>query len=312
MADDKWISELRADMPLAEAARIALERRLPIVRERLPAAVFQSTEDPEHVHQLRVSTRRAAAALRIFADCLPARLLKKTKQSLRRIRRSAGEARDWDVFLEMIEARMSRAANTHRPGLIFLAGVAQSRRLAAQEHLIAAHADEAETFSAWIDELLQTLTKAEPGEGTLRSLAHAMLPTLLQEMHTAAQGDLREYEALHQVRILGKQLRYAMELLANCFPPEFREVHYAAVVAMQEILGLANDSWTAWKWLDDLRRQMAGRERRYWKSCAVGIDALARFHEQRLITQRRKFDTWWRGWQKTGAEEAFAEMLRTA
>ncbi len=312
MADDKWIAELRAEMPLVEAARIALERRLPIVRERLPAAVFQSAEDVEHVHQLRVSTRRAAAALRIFTDCLPARLHKRTRQSLRRIRRSAGEARDWDVFLEMIEGRMSRAANTHRPGLIFLAGVAQSRRLAAQEHLVAAHADEAGPFAGWIDEVLHTLIQAKPGDSTVRSLAQSMLPTLLRELHAATQGDLNEYEALHQIRILGKQLRYAMELLANCFPPEFREVHYAAVVEMQEILGLANDSWTAWKWLDDLRRQMAGRERRYWKSCTTGIDALSRFHEQRLLTQRRKFETWWRAWQKTGAEEAFAEMLRTA
>ncbi len=299
-------------MPLAEAARFTLERRLIAVRDRLPSAVFQSAADVEHVHQLRVSTRRAAAALRIFAECLPGRLLKKTRQSLRRIRRSAGEARDWDVSLDMVETRLNRAPAKHRSGLIFLAGVAQSRRIAAQAFLLTAHAEEAVPFAGWIDEVLRTLGSGKIDSATLRDLAHSTLPTLLREMHTAAQSDLHEYEALHRVRILGKQLRYAMELLASCFPPEFREVHYAAVVEMQEILGLANDSFTAWKWLGDVDKHMAMREPRYWKSCEPGIDALIRFHEQRLLTQRRKFESWWRAWQKTGAEEAFAEMLRTA
>src|SRR5438552_2313389 len=104
MADEKWIAGLRGDMPGSEAARRTLTLRLGAVRDRLPAAVFHADEDVEHVHQLRVSTRRAAAALRLFADCLPERMHKKTRKSLKALRRSAGEARDWDVFLEMLQS----------------------------------------------------------------------------------------------------------------------------------------------------------------------------------------------------------------
>src|SRR5262245_4833143 len=98
MADEKWIAGLRGDMSVAAAAKLALALRLGAVYQRLPAAVFHANADVENVHQLRVSTRRAAAALRIFADCLPARLHEKTRKTLKALRRSAGEARDWDVF----------------------------------------------------------------------------------------------------------------------------------------------------------------------------------------------------------------------
>ena len=67
MADEKWISGLHGIMPVGAAAQLVLGNRLAVVRDRLPAAVFQSHLDVEHVHQLRVGTRRAGAALRIFA-----------------------------------------------------------------------------------------------------------------------------------------------------------------------------------------------------------------------------------------------------
>ncbi len=66
MADGKWLLGLRDDMPVVAAVRHVLMARLSPVREHLTSAVFQADEDPEHVHQLRVATRRAGAALRIF------------------------------------------------------------------------------------------------------------------------------------------------------------------------------------------------------------------------------------------------------
>src|SRR5260221_5916979 len=102
MADDKWISGLRGDMPVPEAARLVLAVRLGVVLDRLPAAVARADEDVEHVHQLRVGTRRAGAAVRIFGDSLPAKLFRKVNRALRAIRRAAGAARDWDGFLDMV------------------------------------------------------------------------------------------------------------------------------------------------------------------------------------------------------------------
>src|SRR3954452_4423557 len=122
MADDKWISDLHGGMPVYAAARRVLEGRLGVVRDRLPWAVHHADEDDEHVHQLRVGTRRAGAALRIFADCLAPKLYRRTRRILRAIRQSAGAARDWDVFLEMVQTRNERANAKQLPGVDFLFG----------------------------------------------------------------------------------------------------------------------------------------------------------------------------------------------
>src|SRR5438874_12397589 len=99
MPDGKWIDGLTPGMPVAEAAKVVLAARFAVVRHFLPLASEKPHEDVEHVHQLRVATRRSAAALRVFADALPRKLLKQTKRTLRRLRRAAGDARDCDVFL---------------------------------------------------------------------------------------------------------------------------------------------------------------------------------------------------------------------
>jgi CHAD domain-containing protein len=137
-----------------------------------------------------------------------------------------------------------------------------------------------------------------------------MLTQLLHELETAARADLQSYEALHQVRILGKQLRYAMEIFESCFNAEFRQTYYPAIVQMQDILGVANDSYTAWERLSTLRTRLMNSQPKSWLRYQTGIETLLGYHERRLPAQRRKFEKWWRGWLKSGAEQAFADLVR--
>ena len=132
---------------------------------------------------------------------------------------------------------------------------------------------------------------------------------LLTEFETAAKADLQSYEALHQVRILGKQLRYAMEIFECCYASEFRQRNYPAIVDMQDILGLANDSYTAFQRLSELRTRMINSQPKQWPRLRDGIEKLMHFHELRLPQQRRKFEKWWRAWNKSGAERAFADLI---
>ena len=135
MADIKWIDDLAGDMPFAAAARRVLELRLSAVGDRLPLALFHADEDREYVHQLRVSTRRAGAAVRMFADCLPNRNRKTIARALKRVRRAAGAARDWDVFQEMIAQRLARATAAQKPAFDLLLGFGQGQRAVAHEQL---------------------------------------------------------------------------------------------------------------------------------------------------------------------------------
>src|SRR5262249_48634542 len=137
-----------------------------------------------------------------------------------------------------------------------------------------------------------------------------MLSGLLQELDAAVAADLADYDHLHRVRIIGKRLRYAMEIFAECFDPAFREQLYPAVEQMQEILGNANDSHVACQRGGEVGAGLTAVWREGWKRYRTGIEALLRHHRQRLPRERERFLAWWQRWQKSGGEAAFAGLLK--
>ena len=96
-------TELARRRSVADAARRSLETRLAVVAHTLPLAAHLSEHDIEHVHRLRVATRRAAAALKLYRDWLPQKTRRWFKKRLRQIRRAAGEARDLDVLIQRLQ-----------------------------------------------------------------------------------------------------------------------------------------------------------------------------------------------------------------
>jgi CHAD domain-containing protein len=310
LAVGKWISELKATTPVADAARHVLAVRLEGVRDYLPLALQQADNDPEHVHQLRVGTRRARAALDIFACCLPSRVYKGARKHLRNIRQVAGEARDWDVFL----ASLTRWAREHgrkpRPGLDCLVGYVVAKREAAQLQLEEAGKNLPFAFERFLAETVAAVHK--PNDPRLRTLVDLALPRftgLLRELDEAASLDLEDYGHLHQIRILCKRLRYAMEVFADCFAPAFRAEFYPAVEAMQEILGNANDSLVACGRLDALSARLQALAPVEWKRHRPGLEGLRQYHQSRLPQERERFQDGWARWCRSGGEAAFSALL---
>jgi len=314
MAEGKWISDLNAATPLADAACRVLTVRLDGVQQYLPLAMRKAEEDAEHVHQLRVSTRRAGAALEIFAPCLPPREFKRAKKTLRRIRRAAREARDWDVFLEGIQTEELPTAPRNRTVLDFLVGFGLAKRVTAQDLLANASPYYPFEFDRLVAETVAAVQKPKtrPELRTLLDLAQPMLSALLQEMHEAASSNLDDYEHLHQVRIIGKRLRYAMEIFVDCFAPAFRAQLYPAVEQMQEILGAANDSFVANQRLAFLGDRLQAFLPSAWRRCRSGLTKMQRAHQQRLEENRLRFMDWWKGWLQNGGEAAFSALLLKA
>jgi CHAD domain-containing protein len=303
MAEGKWIGGLTADAPLTEAAKRVLSVRLRAVGEVLPRAALEADRDPEYVHQLRVATRRADAALRIFEPCLPGKVHKKARRRLRRLRQAAGAARDWDVLLLGIVARRVKQPEKDQHGLNFLFGYAFGLRTAAQADLEAAGSEEHQSFDAFLETTTAAVRPAHdlPHDAVLLGLARPLLTARLHELDWTAAGDLQDYAHLHQVRIAGKRLRYAMEVFADCFSLSFREDLYPRIEEMQEILGRANDSHVAQARLADLRRHLRRGWPAEWKRVQAGVESLLRFHRRRLPQERKRFLQWWKEWGKTGA-----------
>jgi CHAD domain-containing protein len=298
MAEGKWIEGLESETPVAQAARHALALRLDVVRQRLPQAVHEADADPEYVHQLRVGTRRADAALRIFRGCLPPKVYKSARNRLRRLRRAAGAARDWDVFLAEVLGRLPSLPAAQKPGLDFLAGYATGQRAVAHEALTEEGEAQIADFDAFLAGVVDGVRTDGGATDTLLNLARPLLADRVVRLEEAAADDLTDYSKLHQVRIAGKRLRYAMEVFAGCFPLSFADELYPQIEEMQETLGRANDSHVAAERLAGLRGYLRKARPEGWGRLRVGVEGLLRSHQRRLPLERRRFLRWWQRWRR--------------
>jgi hypothetical protein len=195
--------------------------------------------------------------------------------------------------------------------LDFLAGWALGQRQLAQRKLEAVATRHQATFTELTAQTVKAVQtrRSHLRSQTLGDLAGPRLSCLVHEFETAASGDLRDYIRLHQVRIIGKRLRYAMEIFAECFAPPFRQALYPMIEQMQDILGRANDSHVALEHLEPLGEGLRGTRPGDWKRYRLGIETVIHYHERRLPRERRAFLRWWRSWETSGGTVRLAAML---
>lgn len=310
MANGKWITGLKPGMSVAEAAARVLTERLEAVRHHFRPAVEVRDADVEHVHQLRVATRRCRAALDIFQEVLRPRTRERLRKLLRAVRRAAGPARDADVLLLDLAERLKEASSRNAPGLHWAAGQLAARRSVAQQHLCEAF----EELGSDLDGLeIKTLPKKQLrdsrwGRKPLRLAARELLQAHLQALE-AAQPAGQQPEQLHQMRIAGKRLRYAMEVFGDCFPPDFRQVFYPQVEGLQEILGEVNDAFTAGQVYVAMQEDCIRFYPGLWPTWRDGIQALIKAQGVRQKTALKQFKRFWQQWQKEQVGERFRGLL---
>jgi CHAD domain-containing protein len=298
MADGKWIEGLSPEMRVSEAAAVVLAARFEVVRHFLPLAVEKPYDDPEYVHQLRVGTRRAGAALRAFPDCLPRKHLRSAKQSLRTIRRAAGDARDWDVFLLALPTSKALSGASGRPALDYLAGYAMGERTAAQARLAEAAAANGPTFveeSLALPGLVHEPKRDNP-PANFADLASDQLGTLLAAFNEAVEANPTQPAALHRLRILGKRLRYALEIFADCFPPAFKDTLYPAVERLQDLLGDIQDASVGTERLGKLRDRIKQSVPDEWPRLRKGFEGQIKALRAKIPAGRKAFQKWRKEW----------------
>ena len=301
----KWIEGTAPEQPLSEAARRALEVRLGMVAHYLPLAAQRGGDEVEHVHQLRVATRRAAATLAIFRDTLPRHRAAWMKKKLKHVRRAAGAARDDDVMA----ARLETWSNRH-PAVAMVLEEVRRRRRAAQAPIRKIHRKlNDQRFSRRIKELAARVRwRSDSGENEpcFGGAARQQLRPVVADFFEASTGDFSNIAALHEFRIAGKRLRYAMELFAAAFPPSFRQERYAEVEQVQTLLGDVNDHATA------LARLAAWQARTEPGELLVALNKLASAESTALRRSRQKFLAWWTDERSQRLRGEFEGQLSTS
>src|SRR6185437_8327758 len=276
----------------------------------LDPAVDSPYADREHVHQLRVSARRATASLKAFDNSLPKKHANAANKALRTIRQAAGDARDWDVFIESLEKTRSLKDSGGKPALDFLLGYALGERSAAQTRLEEAAARTRDDLYALATNLPEQVREGDGkhSEETFGKLAESDLGDLFQEFAASVAERPTGPDELHELRILGKHLRYAIEIFAGCFGPPFKEKLYPAIETMQEFLGELQDARVGIERMEALRsmaRQTLGTE---WARLRPGLTKVIAGMRTKVRSGKKRFASWANEWGKL-AEEYPLEVL---
>jgi CHAD domain-containing protein len=299
----KWITNARPNEPVTHVAAASLRSRLKQVRRYLPRAARRAEQDAEHIHQLRVWTRRAAAALEIFQPFLPKRRAKWTRSQLKRIRRAAGDARDLDVLLDRLEHWSNPPV-----ALAPLIRDVRRRRQAAQPAVVEVDRElrERDLLKRRCRQLVKRVRirqESSQEAACYGAWSDRQLTAVIDPFFEAAAADLSDLENLHALRIAGKQLRYTMELVAGAYPGRFRQELYGEISALQEKLGAINDHRVA------QARFLTWSEESPDESCSQLLQELAAAEGGRLEQERTRFFTWWTPQRSAGLRIEFDEML---
>jgi len=246
--DPKWLLEIAPETPLADALAKILEHRLERLVHHIPGAVERQHDDPEHLHQLRVWSRRLTAALEIVDASFPDIGLRKVFRWLRKIRQICGQSRDLDVRLEFL-AKLRRQ-QPGDAGLEMVEQFTRNARINCQPRL----GKQLPVLEAKIHDrvslILASLTDEPPvNDETFAQTAHELLREQATRMwkvaapwlHALNPGEASTTD-LHALRITAKQFRYAAELFAPVLPESFRLDLYPQLQELQGMLGDIQDS----------------------------------------------------------------------
>jgi len=107
--------ELDAAEPYAEAAARTISVRADELIEH--SGHVLDTSDIEHVHDMRVATRRLRAALEVFEPCFPRKKFRRVLRDVKRLADALGERRDRDVTIKALRGFGAEMAGADRSGI---------------------------------------------------------------------------------------------------------------------------------------------------------------------------------------------------
>ncbi|MGE5503600.1 MAG: CHAD domain-containing protein, partial [Actinomycetota bacterium] len=247
--------------------------------------------DGEAVHQMRVALRRLRSAVRLFAKVVDGPATAKALDDIRWLLRHLGPARDADVFVTEMLAPVVEA----HPGDRAMAALDSHWRRRRDADMAAARDAVASMrftalvldLGAWIEAGRWNVAKA--ATRAVVPFAAKVLARRHRKIMKAGDGRLARLppDELHQVRILGKQLRYGCEFFAGLLPGKAARPFIAGLAELQDALGRINDIATA------LARLEAGP-----KSARPAADRAAAWHGDRRPGLVEEADKAWKRWRR--------------
>jgi CHAD domain-containing protein len=117
-----------------------------VIAERLDRMLshiegVRRAEDPAHIHQMRVWSRRSRAALEVFDVCFTGKLFAEVEREVKAATDALSEARDLDVIIQNLEERAAKLPASQRVGVESFIADMRSQRERLQKAVAAAVTD---------------------------------------------------------------------------------------------------------------------------------------------------------------------------
>lgn len=239
---------VRADQPVAEAARRILQRHVEQLIARQYGLAY--AEDLEYVHEMRVAIRRLRAAMRVFCKSFVGGLKAESKQ-LCELAGVLGAARDADVFVDFLKKYSKSRPREIRNALRGLIRWERDQRRESYRQLMAICRSSA--YQEFLGLLYHAVKSRSVDNGDVVSSEKGLARLVGQRARKAlakGMGQVMKFgknlhrltaDEQHQLRIGCKKLRYAAEFFTEISPPQLQDV-IGSLVQLQDLLGKAHDA----------------------------------------------------------------------
>ncbi len=260
----------------------------------------QRGEDPEHLHDMRVASRRLRESIRLFGRYYPVKKADKTMSVVKKVTRTLAIPREMDVNVASLRAykpRRSQLIRTAREYLLEVFEFEQARR--RKKMLKSFDKLDLEALRTALVQLARSATEKSPQPTLLHDVPQdAELKAFLDQAIKALQERAAPVlafrstpdqssasdEELHRLRINVKKYRYCLEILAPLFSERLRSGIELAKI-LQEVLGQIHDLGALIGHLDTHCAQLKEKKRSLLaKGCQQVVTELAA-KKQSLLPQ---------------------------
>jgi CHAD domain-containing protein len=249
MAKPKRVRGLDCSASAEKMIRLVLRTQLNAMCKHRDKAL--DWKDPEGVHDMRVLSRRLRSAMSDFKPYLGKASLPRLK--LRAIADRLGDVRDEDVALMALEELKAKAKGLASEGIEMLAEERRKRRKQARAALkTGIRKSLLNDFREEFLTKLRTIAISFPNKGrgkgsaarppAFRTIGAEIIKERLKEFSAGSSNLYLPFEIkkLHELRILAKRLRYAVELFAVCWGDDLEAIA-KEIALLQTSLGELHD-----------------------------------------------------------------------
>jgi CHAD domain-containing protein len=256
--------ELQATDSLADAGRQFMLQQLNHFLEYEPA--IREDTDIEHVHQMRVASRRWRSAFKVYGAYLPNSFYQGITEQLRDTAKALGRVRDLDVlYLHVLEYS---AANSD--ALQPIINYIEKERRKAHKKLVRWFDNK--QYQRFIKRGTKVLTTAIDVDSVVIILdepfstrLNHLLPVMIYQRFEAVRAydeliNDASFDMLHKLRVDFKRLRYTLEAFESVLGSEIVSVIETTKV-LQDHLGALNDARVAVRTIRQYEKQLDKPER---------------------------------------------------